>query len=150
MSAVVRLDEDMVEEIDRRADASRTGRSEVVRDALAALAGSLPSSSSIPERGRVNLVVPVRAESIAWLDELARGCKWTRDHAARQALSEGRHVLELKLTARTPDGGRPTPKLRVVPGDPVPAANGRRRLADLGDGLGGGRDRSLGGSAARQ
>jgi Arc/MetJ-type ribon-helix-helix transcriptional regulator len=80
MSAVVRLDEDLVDEIDRRAEAAGSGRSEVVRDALAASAASTAGTMPQPalpdtapaELGRVDLVVPVRPESIAWLDELAR------------------------------------------------------------------------------
>jgi hypothetical protein len=42
--------------------------------------------------------------------------------AARLALSEGRRALTWKL-ARKPDGSRPTPTLRVVPGDRVRAAD---------------------------
>lgn len=46
----------------------------------------------------------------------------TREQAARQALSEGRRALTLRL-ARKPDRGRPTPTLRVVPEEAVLAAD---------------------------
>ena len=63
----------------------------------------------------------IRPDSLDWLDEVARVCGWSREQAARQALSEGRRVLTLKL-APTPERGRLTPPLRVVPADRVPAA----------------------------
>ena len=120
----VRMDEELTARLDVLTASWGASRSEVVRRAVLLAPSSLPSSSassSVPELRRVDLVVPVRPESIEWLDELARVCHWTRDQAARQALSEGRRVLTLKLARKPTGGGRPTPDLRVVPEDRLTA-----------------------------
>jgi hypothetical protein len=106
VSTVMRVDDDVAEGARRRAAAASSSPSEVLRAGLAALDASPAARVSVPrELGRVDLVVPVRAESVAWLDEVARVCGWSREQAARQALSEGRRVLSLQL-ARKPAGRR--------------------------------------------
>jgi hypothetical protein len=59
------------------------------------------------ELGRVDLVVPVRPESVAWLDEIAERFAWTREKAARHALAAGRRAVALRLDHK-PTGPRVT------------------------------------------
>ena len=76
----VRMDEELTARLDVLTASWGASRSEVVRRAVLLAPSSMPSSSassSVPELRRVDLVVPVRPESIEWLDELARVCPWT-------------------------------------------------------------------------
>jgi hypothetical protein len=90
----VRLDEDEERALERLL-AGRS-KSDVLRELVVAAAGADAVEVAGPPRelGRVDLVVPVRPESVAALDAAARAQGWNREQMARQWLSMGRRAWE--------------------------------------------------------